>query len=90
MLGVVIVVTPERPFQVLQGAFEKLMVNWKKLGGRCLSLYARSDGEWRAWLTLSPASHPYLIPMLNRGQLIRKSTLRKKNVLQFQQHLSFM
>lgn len=64
---------PERLFHVLQDAFEKLMVSWKKWGGRCVSLHGRSDGEWRAWLSLSPASHRYLIPMVNRGQLIRNS-----------------
>lgn len=73
MLVVVIVVTLERLFHVLQGAFEKLMVSWKKWGGRCVLLPVRSDGEWRAWLSQLPASHCYTIPTANPGQLIRNS-----------------
>lgn len=73
MLVVVIVVTLERLFHVLQGAFKKLMVSWKKWGGRCVLLHVRSDGEWRAWLSLLPASHCYTIPTANPGQLIRNS-----------------
>lgn len=83
MLVVVIVVTPERIFHVLQGTFEKLMVSWKKWGGRRVLLHARSDGEWRAWLYLPPASHHYTIPMANPGRLIRHFLPWKKNVLQF-------